>query len=117
GMPSGRVDGPEEMRRKVRELLRAGADVIKVATSGGVLSPRDDPRHGHFRDEELEMLVSEAAAAGKWVMAHAQGTPGVKAAIRAGISEIDTGEYLYDVAIGMLIERVRQRSGVELVNV
>ena len=43
GKPHNIVDGPEEMRRKVRELIRAGADVIKVCTSGGVLSPRDDP--------------------------------------------------------------------------
>ena len=54
GLPHAVVDGPDEMRRKVRELVRAGADVIKVATSGGVLSPRDDPRHGHFRDDELD---------------------------------------------------------------
>ena len=44
GVPSGIVDGPDEMRRKVRELHRMGANVIKVATSGGVLSPRDNPR-------------------------------------------------------------------------
>jgi len=50
GKPSGIVDGPEEVRRKVREVIRSGADVIKIMTSGGVLSPRDDPRHGHFRD-------------------------------------------------------------------
>jgi imidazolonepropionase-like amidohydrolase len=105
GMPSNLVDGPEEMRRKVRELIRAGADVIKVATTGGVLSPRDDPRHSHFRDEELEMLVSEASAAGIWVMAHAQGTPGIKAAIRAGIRSIDHGVYLDDSAIEMMLER------------
>jgi imidazolonepropionase-like amidohydrolase len=48
GRPSGVVDGPDEVRLKVRELVRAGADVIKVATSGGVLSPRDDPRHAHL---------------------------------------------------------------------
>ena len=54
GRPSNVVDGPEEMRRKVRELVRAGADVIKVCTSGGVLSPRDDPRHGwHVHPEPL----------------------------------------------------------------
>jgi imidazolonepropionase-like amidohydrolase len=105
GMPSNIVDGPEEMRAKVRELVRAGADVIKVATTGGVLSPRDDPRHGHFRDDELEMLVSEASAAGLWVMAHAQGTPGIKAAIRAGIRSIDHGVYLDDQAIEMMLER------------
>src|SRR5262249_22577777 len=95
----------EEMRRKVRELIRDGADVIKVATSGGVLSPRDEPKHPHFRDEELEMLVSEASAAGIWAMAHAQGTPGIKAAIRAGIRSIDHGVYLDDGAIEMMKER------------
>ena len=65
GKPHNIVDGPDEMRRKVRELIRAGADVIKVCTSGGVLSPRDDPRHGHFRDDELSVLVAEATAAGQ----------------------------------------------------
>src|SRR5215212_2458602 len=76
GRPQTIVDGPEEMRRKVRELLRAGADVIKVATSGGVLSARDDPQHPHFRTAELDVLVEEAEAAGVAVMAHAQATAG-----------------------------------------
>jgi imidazolonepropionase-like amidohydrolase len=103
GKPSGIVDGPDEMRRKVRELIRAGADVIKVATSGGVLSPRDDPRHGHFRDAELEVLVQEATAAGRFVMAHAQATDGIKSAIRAGIRSIEHGIYLDDEAIEMML--------------
>ena len=76
GRPNTVVDGPEEIRRVVRELIRAGADVIKVATSGGVLSARDDPRHGHFRDDEVAMMVHEAEAAGISVMAHAQATDG-----------------------------------------
>jgi len=105
GMPEAVVDGPEEMRRRVRELLRAGADVIKVCTSGGVLSPRDDPRHGHFRDDELLVAVEEAAAAGKWVMAHAQATDGIKAAVRTGIRSIEHGVYLDDEAISMMLER------------
>ena len=104
GSPSGIVDGPEEMRRKVRELIRDGADVIKVATSGGVLSARDDPRHAHFTDEELTMLVSEAASAGRWVMAHAQGAEGIKRAIRAGIRSIDHGVFLDDEAIEMMLQ-------------
>jgi imidazolonepropionase-like amidohydrolase len=104
GRPSGIVDGPEEMRKKVRLLIRAGADVIKVATSGGVLSPRDDPRHGHFRDDELDVLVAEAAAAGLWVMAHAQATDGIKAALRAGVRSIEHGIYLDDEAIGMMLD-------------
>jgi imidazolonepropionase-like amidohydrolase len=105
GMPHAVVDGPDAMRQKVRELFRAGADVIKVATSGGVLSPRDDPRHGHFRDDELEVLVAEATAAGKFVMAHAQATEGIKAAVRTGIRSIEHGIYLDDEAIAMMLER------------
>jgi len=105
GKPGAIVDGPLEMRKKVRELIRAGADVIKVATSGGVLSPRDDPRHGHFRDDELDALVGEAAAMGRWVMAHAQATDGIKAAIRAGIRSIEHGIYLDDEAIEMMLAR------------
>ena len=105
GRPDTIVDGPDEMRRKVRELVRAGADVIKVATSGGVLSPRDDPRHGHFRDAELAVLVEEATAAGRFVMAHAQATDGIKAAIRNGIRSIEHGIYLDDEAIGQMLER------------
>jgi imidazolonepropionase-like amidohydrolase len=105
GMPDGLVDGPEAMRRKVRELVRAGADVIKVATSGGVLSPTDDPRHAHFRDDELTALVTEAAAAGRWVMAHAQAAEGVKAALRAGVRSIEHGIYLDDEAIELLLAK------------
>jgi imidazolonepropionase-like amidohydrolase len=105
GRPSGNVDGAEAMRRKVRELIRDGADVIKVATSGGVLSPRDDPRHAHFRPAELEALVEEATAAGLFVMAHAQGADGIKNAVRAGIRSIDHGIYLDDEAIELMKTR------------
>ena len=104
GNPSGLVDGPDEMRKRVRELIREGADVIKVATSGGVLSPRDNPKHGHFRDDELEVLVAEASAAGLFVMAHAQATDGIKAAVRSGIRSIEHGIYLDDEAIGMMVD-------------
>ncbi|HEX5494838.1 MAG TPA: amidohydrolase family protein [Mycobacteriales bacterium] len=105
GRPSTLVDGPDEMRRKVRELIRAGADVIKVATSGGVLSPRDDPRHGHFRDAEIAVLVEEATAAGIFVMAHAQASDGIKVAVRNGVRSIEHGIYLDDEAIGMMLDR------------
>jgi imidazolonepropionase-like amidohydrolase len=105
GVPETIVDGVDEMRHKVRELVRMGADVIKVAVSGGVLSPRDRPTHAHFRQEELDTLVEEAAAAGIWVMAHAQATPGIKQGIRAGIRSIDHGIYLDDEAISMMLDR------------
>ena len=105
GRPHNIVDGPDEMRRKVRELVRMGADVIKVATSGGVLSPRDNPRHAHFGGDELDVLVAEATAAHVFVMAHAQANEGIKAAVRAGIRSIEHGIYLDDEAISMMLER------------
>jgi imidazolonepropionase-like amidohydrolase len=105
GVPSTIVDGPEAMRRTVRTLIRMGADVIKVATSGGVLSPRDKPTHAHLRPDELEALVEEASAAGIFVMAHAQAAPGIKNAIRAGIRSIDHGIYLDDEAIELMLDR------------
>lgn len=105
GAPSGIVDGIDEIRRRVRELVREGADVLKVATSGGVLSPRDSPRHAHFRPSELEVLVEEATAAGRFVMAHAQATEGIKNAVRAGIRSIEHGIYLDDEAIQLMLDR------------
>jgi imidazolonepropionase-like amidohydrolase len=104
GRPDTIVDGADEMRRTVRQLLRAGADVIKVATSGGVLSARDDPRHPHFRPAELDVLVEEAEAPGAFVMAHAQGAEGIKAAVRAGIRSIEHGIFLDDEAIELMLE-------------
>ncbi len=104
GRPHNIVDGPDEMRKKVRELIRAGADVIKVCTSGGVLSPRDDPQHAHFMADELDVLVAEATAAGRFVMAHAQATDGIKNAIRACIRSIEHGIYLDDEAIQMMLD-------------
>jgi imidazolonepropionase-like amidohydrolase len=103
GRPAGLVDGPEEVRKRVREIIRAGANVIKVHTSGGVLSPRDSPKHAQFRPDELDALMAEAAAAGLPVMAHAQATDGIKNAIRAGVRSIEHGIYLDDEAIDMML--------------
>ena len=105
GRPSGVVDGPDQVRRKVREIIRAGADVIKVATTGGVLSARDDPRHPHFRDDEIAEMTAEASAAGIHVMAHAQGTGGIKAALRNGVRSIEHGIFLDEEAIEMMLQR------------
>ena len=104
GSPPAIVDGPDEMRRKVRELHRYGADVIKVATSGGVMSPRDKPHHAHFRPAELDVLVEEATAAGLFVMSHAQANEGIKNAVRAGIRSIEHGVYLDDEAVQLMVD-------------
>ena len=103
GRPPGLVDGPEEMRKRVREIIRAGADVIKVHTSGGVLSPRDHPKHAQFRPDELAALMAEATAAGLPVMAHAQAADGIKNAVRAGVRSIEHGIYLDDEAIDLML--------------
>ncbi len=104
GRPHNVVDGPVEMRKKVRELIRAGADVIKVATSGGVISPRSNPQHPHFGMDELEALVAEASVADRFVMAHAQATQGIKNAVKAGIRSIEHGIFLDDEAIEMMLD-------------
>jgi imidazolonepropionase-like amidohydrolase len=103
GRPPGLADGPEEVRKRVREIIRAGANVIKVHTSGGVLSPRDSPKHAQFQPDELSALMAEATAAGLPVMAHAQATDGIKNALRAGVRSIEHGIYLDDEAIDMML--------------
>jgi imidazolonepropionase-like amidohydrolase len=105
GAPGSIVDGADECRRKVRELVRAGADVIKIATSGGVLSPRDKPQQPGFDVEEIDAIVAEARAAGLWVMSHAQSAEGIKNAVRAGVRSIEHGIYLDDEAIELMLER------------
>jgi imidazolonepropionase-like amidohydrolase len=105
GLPLAVCDGVDGVRRTVRELVRAGAEVIKCATTGGVMSNRDKPEHCGFSPEELDALVAEAHAHGLEVMAHAQGTPGIKNALRAGIRSIEHGIYLDDEAIDLMLER------------
>ncbi len=104
GMPDNKCDGVEEVRRKVREVLRAGADVIKVCSTGGVLSPTDHPEFTQFTEEELRVMVQEGAyRRGVKVMAHAQGAEGIKNAVRAGIHSIEHGIYLDDEAIDLML--------------
>lgn len=105
GRPSGVADGIDGVRTKAREILRAGADQIKICSTGGVLSAADDPRHSQFTEEEIAVIVAEAEAQGKYVMSHAQGTAGIKNAIRAGVKSIEHGIYLDDEAITMMVDR------------
>lgn len=88
------VDGADNVRRATRELLRAGADQIKTMTSGGVLSPNDEPTATGFSPEEIAAIVYEAHAAGKTVMSHAQATQGIRNAVLGGIESIEHGIYL-----------------------
>jgi imidazolonepropionase-like amidohydrolase len=105
GRPDGVIDGAENLRRVVRELIRAGADGIKVAASGGVLSLNTDPHLPQLGEDELTAIVDEAATANRWVMAHCHSAAGAKNAVRAGVRSIDHGSYLDDEAIAMMAER------------
>jgi imidazolonepropionase-like amidohydrolase len=105
GMPSGVCDGVEGVAAKVREVIRAGADVIKIASSGGFLSPGDDPRQPNFSEAEVESIVRSAADLGRSVMSHAHGPEGIKRAVRAGVRSIDHGTFLDDEGIELMLER------------
>lgn len=102
--PDHIVDGVEPMRQRVRELIRAGADWIKLCTSGGVLSPSDAPHHALFTVEEIRAAVQEAAAQGRRVMAHAQANQGIKNALVAGVATIEHGIWLDGDAIEMMLD-------------
>jgi imidazolonepropionase-like amidohydrolase len=105
GNPDGICDGVEEVRKKVREVLRAGAEVIKICSTGGVFSPTDHPEFTQFSPEELEVIVQEASfRRGVKVMSHAQGGEGIKNAVRAGIHSIEHGIFLDDEAIDLMLE-------------
>jgi imidazolonepropionase-like amidohydrolase len=103
-VPSPVVDGVEPMRKRVREVIRAGADWIKLCTSGGVLSPNDLPQHPTLTVDEIRAAVEEAAAQGRKVMAHAQANAGIKNALRAGVATIEHGIWLDGDAIEMLLD-------------
>lgn len=106
GMPSGLCDGVIEVRKKAREMLRAGADVLKVHATGGVTSATDHPDYTQFSVEELKVIVEEAQFRNnRKVMAHAQGLQGVKQCIEAGIHSIEHGIYLDDEAVKLMKEK------------
>ncbi|MBC7101327.1 MAG: amidohydrolase family protein [Methanobacteriales archaeon] len=94
GLPSGICDGPSEVRKKTREVLRAGADVIKIMATGGVMSVNDKPDDTQFTKKELKIIVEEAHFKGKKTMAHAHGLEGIKNCIKAGIDSIEHGTYI-----------------------
>jgi imidazolonepropionase-like amidohydrolase len=105
GFIAREADGPDEVRKAVREQLRAGATAVKLFASGGVLTPGVDPRSPSFTEQELAAGVEEAHKAFRVAAAHAQSTQGIKNAIRAGVDSIEHGVWLDEEAIGLMVER------------
>jgi imidazolonepropionase-like amidohydrolase len=97
-------DGVPDVQKAARRVLRQGFDFIKVCATGGIASPADSPEYTEWTLEELEAMVYEASARGKAVMAHAEGTQGIKNAIRAGVWSVEHGSMLDDEAIQMFLD-------------
>ena len=92
--PNGVCDGEAEVRKATRSVLRAGADFIKLCSTGGVLSPSDEPGATQFTREEIAVMVYEAAAVGKTCAAHAHALEGIRNAVVSGVQSIEHGVYL-----------------------
>ncbi|MEK9139260.1 MAG: amidohydrolase family protein, partial [Bacteroidota bacterium] len=95
-------NGADEMRKAVRHDVKFGVDWIKLYATGGFLSAGDDPGQQHFSDEEMRVAVEEASRLGKYVAAHAHGTQGIKAAIKAGARTIEHGTFIDDEGIDLM---------------
>ena len=83
------ADSPEEGRKRVRELRKYGAQVIKICATGGVFSHNTEPGQQQLSLTEMKAIADEAHQWGLRVAAHAHGTSGIKDAIRAGIDTIE----------------------------
>jgi imidazolonepropionase-like amidohydrolase len=103
--PENICDGVEEVRKATRAVLRAGADFIKLMSSGGVMSPSDEPGATQFTREEIAVMVYEARAHGKTCMAHAQATEGIRNAVVCGVESIEHGIYLDESVIAEMKAR------------
>lgn len=104
-IPSGICDGPDECRKKTREVIRAGADWVKIATTGGVGTPIGGPLIRQFSREEVQVIVDTAHAAGKPVMSHAYGGEGLKICLDAGVDSIEHGAVLDDALIEQMTKQ------------
>jgi len=95
----GVADGIEAVQHKTREIIKYGADLIKVCATGGVLSKGDNPQHSQYTLDEMKAIVTDAHRLGRKVAAHAHGAEGIRWASIAGVDSIEHGSYIDDAAI------------------
>jgi imidazolonepropionase-like amidohydrolase len=98
----GAADGIEAVQHKTREIIKYGADVIKICATGGVLSKGDDPNASQYTLEEMKAIVADAHRLGRKVAAHAHGAQGVIWASEAGVDSVEHGHLMNDAAIATL---------------
>ena len=104
------ADGPDEVRKAVREQIKAGADVIKIFATGGVMTPGVDPNSAQLTLDEVRAAIEEARKAGRRTAAHAGGAEGIANALEGGITTIEHGIFLTEALC-----RHMARDGVALV--
>jgi imidazolonepropionase-like amidohydrolase len=101
----GVTSGVDQMRSNVRQILRYGADFIKVLATGAVLTAGTNPGLPEFTEDEVRAAVEECELAGTHVAAHAHGAEGIKRAVRAGVRSIEHGSLMDDEAVDLMAER------------
>jgi imidazolonepropionase-like amidohydrolase len=99
------ADGPDDTRRAVREQLKAGADVIKLIATGGVMTPGVEPGASQLTGDEMRAAVDEARRAGRRTAAHAQGSEGIADAVEAGITTVEHGIFLTEEIVARMKTR------------
>jgi len=99
---AGTADGVEGVQQKTREIIKYGADLIKICATGGVLSKGDDPNAAQYTLEEMKAIVADAHRLGRKVAAHAHGAQGVIWASEAGVDSVEHGHLMNDEAIATL---------------
>jgi imidazolonepropionase-like amidohydrolase len=102
---SGIADGPDELRKKVRENIKRGADWIKVLAGAGVLSEEESAGAPQYSQQELDAVVTEAAMWGRKVAAHAHGADAIKRAARAGVASVEHGGLVDEEGVRIMKER------------
>jgi imidazolonepropionase-like amidohydrolase len=96
------ADGIPAVQHQVRENIKYGADLIKFAASGGVLSKGDDPQASQYTLEEMQAIVADAHRLGRKVAAHAHGAQAILWATEAGVDSIEHGTYINDECIAAM---------------
>jgi imidazolonepropionase-like amidohydrolase len=106
GNRTGRIaDGVDEVIRAVREQIHAGADLIKIMATGGVMTPGVDPEDAHYTAEEMAAGVGEARRFRRTSASHAQGAQGILNAVRAGVDSIEHGIFMTDECVAEMLAR------------
>jgi imidazolonepropionase-like amidohydrolase len=106
GWQMGReANGADEVRMAAREQIKAGADIVKLMATGGVMTPAVEPGSEQLTEAEMRAGVEEAHKAGRKTATHAMGTRGILNALRAGIDSIEHGVYLDEEAVALMAER------------